>query len=1675
MPVTIDSSNIIIDRGASNVYVDIVKTKGYIKKNNVAICIPELEEEYSYNDGIYNYNIFTYNKDIYPSLNIDNSNLIVHWKFDNHNLFHNYSMNPASINVNLRNISNIYSNGVIDLNNKYIGVGSLFKSDQNDIYGYNITPANWMSELLKKEATFTFWIKQTYSSSTNIVQTIFSHDNTFVVKQENGNFRVYMATGNNSYYDNVASFLFTYNTWVHIAIVINLNANTDINNVINIYRNGELLNSTLNTYVNTYSGIIGTGFPNNNNIFRFLSGSETNLNSGFKGNLDDFRIYNKCLNGSEIYNLYNDYKSTKYNIKFENDTYCDMLIVAGGGGGSRRMGGGGGAGALIFDNFTFRKNKEYIFKIGKGGLGVDTPGNIGGEITTSMKTGENGGDSEIINDDICIYRAAGGGGGQGGGTLAGQNAASGGSGGGSGGKDYLHGGLLSNNNIVNGNSISVYRNYYDSGDAPKYNSSKVFGNEGGIGNGDNPNGGGGGGGAGSRGFDSFAQNPNNNNIIKGGDGIHSVDNIDFKSFFSIKNTNIGHHYSDKVYFSGGGGGGNWDGSIYYNDGGLGGGGRSGMSSTLRLPNINGMLNTGGGGGGEGKDEYGGGHGGSGVLILKYKLNKIDSSQEYDAQWKYKRNTSNVYFMGNVGIGTKSNPEYSLNVQGDINITGDLYKNGALIEYPKYLVKTDDIEISPILDLSLYKDSIDENFTSTPSILYKYHILTFEGTSGYTSTTDGNQRTYNINFPEDAVADILIVGGGGAGGKFGGGGGAGAILFKTGANLNGNVNVKVGRGGVGSSSQNINGENGKNSSITISGTEYISVGGGGGGVLKYQNGLKYKYYNQGYFNENVNWFSSYNPVATGYVTDGTNIVTLSGGNITAPDTTPKHEYYSFEWIGFFKASVTGTYTFYTESDDASYCWVGPTAISGFTTGNALVKNGGLHGVIERSGTINLIENTYYPIRYQFGENQYGDDMRISFAPPGSSRTYNGNGYFYSFLNDEQIQSSNGISGGSGGGGAKLGGVSNKYTYAGWESYGNTGGNGNNITTENSFQYSGGGGGAGSLGYNSTLTSGGNGGAGKEFISYFGTNVGHNGWFAGGGGGQTYLGNNNPGYANGGYGLFGGGGIGGFDGTTDISAGEGLAGTGGGGGGGKLDGGTAEDLDGGDGGSGIVIIRYYTIPKLINNDILTPYGDIYKYSIISKYKYLVLTHSGGTEDQTIYQVNFPQNTSCDILVVGGGGAGGRFGGGGGAGAILFNSGSFLNGIVNVKVGRGGIGSSSFVNGENGKDSSITINGSEYISIGGGGGGGRIESSPFQGRSGNNGGSGGGGSHSDNITTANAGGISTKNTYTGWQSYGNSGGEGKDGTTGNPGYLSGGGGGAGGIGGNITSIGGGYGGAGKEFISYFGTNVGHNGWFAGGGGGNTSFNAGIPGYPNGGNGLFGGGGIGGFDGTPDISGGDGLPGTGGGGGGSKYNDGTTEDLDGGDGGSGIVIIRHLSKYISGVEVLSQWNYNYIGNVYNLGNVGIGTTNPKTELDVIGDITGNTKNFKINHPLISNKWLYHGTIEAPRYENLYRGRKIIKNGKGFINIDKECNSTGGMSVGTFLALNSNCDLYLQNNTTYDRVIGYIENGIIKVQCENINDEIEIDWLVISERKDGSLINTPSTNYQGKMICEHKIEDTLN
>jgi len=328
-----------------------------------------------------------------------------------------------------------------------------------------------------------------------------------------------------------------------------------------------------------------------------------------------------------------------------------------------------------------------------------------------------------------------------------------------------------------------------------------------------------------------------------------------------------------------------------------------------------------------------------------------------------------------------------------------------------------------------------------------------------------------------------------------------------------------------------------------------------------------------------------------------------------------------------------------------------------------------------------------------------------------------------------------------------------------------------------------------------------------------------------------------------------------------------------------------------------LRNEIVDTIVSNNIqtapVTPIVSIQEGSNV--YAVESYTYSGTANTADFTRV-FTKSTTCDILVVGGGGGGGYFGGGGGGGAILFaNNITLGTGSYTIKVGKGGTGvSTNSQNGTNGQNSSITINTIEYIAKGGGGGGTRDSNS--RGRNGNDGGSGGGSSHSSDSAYPGIGGISNKNTYGGWLSYGNNGGRGRpNNQLTEPAGAGGGGGGAGSIGSDYSnSTGGGNGGLGIDFSQYFTTSVGHNGWFGGGGGGMTHNSAGNPGFGNGANGLFGGGGNGGFDGVfasyNENPAQDGLPNTGGGGGGSKYDGGTAEDYDGGDGGSGIVIIRYL-----------------------------------------------------------------------------------------------------------------------------------------------------------------------------------------
>ena len=168
-------------------------------------------------------------------------------------------------------------------------------------------------------------------------------------------------------------------------------------------------------------------------------------------------------------------------------------------------------------------------------------------------------------------------------------------------------------------------------------------------------------------------------------------------------------------------------------------------------------------------------------------------------------------------------------------------------------------------------------------------------------------------------------------------------------------------------------------------------------VSYINGLKFEHYPDGYFGDNVNWFISKTPQDTGYTSMGYNIHYLSNNIIKGNMNYDLRQTYSFEWTGYFRASVSGTYTFSTGSDDASYLWIGDNATTGYTTSNSIVSNGGLHGMRYREGQITLEKNSYYPIRIQFGEKSGGDNMVVRFKVPDNSEwIYNGNGYYYSIL-------------------------------------------------------------------------------------------------------------------------------------------------------------------------------------------------------------------------------------------------------------------------------------------------------------------------------------------------------------------------------------------------------------------------------------------------------------------------------------------------------------------------------------------------------------------------------------------------------------------------------------------------------------------------------------------------------
>lgn len=478
---------------------------------------------------------------------------------------------------------------------------------------------------------------------------------------------------------------------------------------------------------------------------------------------------------------------------------------------------------------------------------------------------------------------------------------------------------------------------------------------------------------------------------------------------------------------------------------------------------------------------------------------------------------------------------------------------------------------------------------------------------------------------------------------------------------------------------------------------------------------------------------------------------------------------------------------------------------------------------------------------------------------------------------------GIAGGSGGGGGRRNGGAVSEPGPGFAGQGHAGGLGCNqngvygdITCPRSC--GGGGGGAGEPGHDGFAETDYGAGGDGLLIAITGEPL----YYAGGGGAGN---SDSVGSCAGGL---GGGGAGGSYWTAGANGVDGTGGGGGGGGTGNDDSTTTRSTPAGNGGSGVVIVRYRADWKL--------YGEATGGAVKRVKGKTVHTF---TESGT-FTVTRPGH--YEFFLVGGGGGGGHFGGGGGgAGGVVLTNAYLLAGEYAVTVGAGG------TCGLDGTDSSIA----SFVAFGGGGGGDYPSTGHYvhHGRGGD-GGSGGGGSRPyGGQKNCQVGGAGVAG-----QGFG--GGTGRVCVEANGDFANvngtgrvhgGGGGGAGGPGhdGYLPDVeNGGFIDANDCVSTAFipdacgGDGIlcdfdGVERWYAGGGGGGLLCMSVTLTQVLGSGGKGGGGhGAGCYGSEPAflLRGQDGEPNTGGGGGGGG-GAGTNTQYDGGDGGSGIVMIRYIA----------------------------------------------------------------------------------------------------------------------------------------------------------------------------------------
>ena len=137
--------------------------------------------------------------------------------------------------------------------------------------------------------------------------------------------------------------------------------------------------------------------------------------------------------------------------------------------------------------------------------------------------------------------------------------------------------------------------------------------------------------------------------------------------------------------------------------------------------------------------------------------------------------------------------------------------------------------------------------------------------------------------------------------------------------------------------------------------------------------------QGYFGDDISFFSSRSHYAESFSSDFSSVSAASNGYLMESKTAVL---VSIEWFGYVRIppDTGGVWNFTLSSDDSSIMWLGDNAVGEYTASNAFISNIGVHSLKPMSNAMTLLEEVYYPIRIQYGQNQNDYDLILTATSP-----------------------------------------------------------------------------------------------------------------------------------------------------------------------------------------------------------------------------------------------------------------------------------------------------------------------------------------------------------------------------------------------------------------------------------------------------------------------------------------------------------------------------------------------------------------------------------------------------------------------------------------------------------------------------------------------------------------------